>query len=51
MENAVYLNSKIKGQVEIKTKNKLTKIDIKNLSKKLIIKEEKYLNKKIKIFI
>ena len=36
-----YDNENVKGSLEIKTKNKITKIDKKNLSKKLVIKQEK----------
>ena len=40
----IYQNNVVKGQVEIKTKNKINKIEKKILSDKLKINEEKYLN-------
>jgi len=42
--NTIYQNSSIKGKVEIKTKNKICKIEKEILSKNLNIIEEKYLN-------
>ena len=43
-KDTIYQDSNIKGQVEIKTKNKISKIDKKILSEKLKIIEEKYLD-------
>ena len=42
--DTIYQNSSIKGKVEIKTKNKICKIEKEILSKNLNIIEEKYLN-------
>ena len=42
--NSLYQNSEIKGFIEIKTQNKINKINKKILSEKLKIIEEKYLN-------
>ena len=47
-KNSIYHNSVVKGQVEVKTKNKITKIDKKILSEKLKIIEEKYLDEENK---
>ena len=43
-KNIIYQDSSIKGQLEIKTKNKIAKIDKKILYNKLKINEEKYLD-------
>ena len=47
-KDSIYHNSVVKGQIEIKTKNKITKIDKKILSEKLKIIEEKYLDEENK---
>ena len=47
-KNSIYQDNNIKGQVEIKTKNKINKIEKKILSDKLKINEERYLDKKAK---
>ena len=42
--NSLYQNSAVKGIIEIKTQNKINKINKKILSEKLKIIEEKYIN-------
>jgi len=46
--NTIYQDASIKGKVEIKTKNKICKIEKKILSENINIIEEKYLNKENK---
>ena len=47
-KNSIYKDSVVKGQLEIKTKNKISKLEKKILSEKLKITEEKYLNEEKK---
>ena len=47
-KDSIYQNEIIKGQVEIKTKNKMSKIDKKILNEKLVFTEDKYLDEENK---
>ena len=47
-KDSIFQNEIIKGKVEIKTKNKMNKIEKKILTEKLVIIEEKYLNEENK---